>query len=353
MTDLSLFTSLPVRKIVKGDTLSVYMTVDGALFQGINPDTGTVTPTWNDTDGPKITPNVGSARGLSYTLESHKWYYNNGEIEFPTGSGWVTSTDGKFKLNKADGTLQIVKDLASLTNQDVDTLKYSGVARQNEQVVYTVEKTVDVFISPLGSSSFGGSVQIESAVLGTLDSGTVISSTCVKEVKLYNGEGEVSNFTVSIRKGLDGTYLVQKVAAGSVSNTKITRDMVDGQQVFIVEFYIPSSTTAVYRTGFTVQDKDDLYQPHAYMEGNPSDTGDKGIIKGYVYKVKTNEQATVSSGTVTLKLVDSSNLSTIETFNVAYTTFRDTGITITKDHLTDSEGNDITATANIQMDVVI
>ncbi len=354
MADYSLFTSLPVRKIVKGDTLSLYFTTNGvALFQGVNPDTGVPSPTWNTTTGPAVTPHVGSARGASYTLESHAWKYNGNDLKFSaSGSGWETSSvDSRFRMNHADGTVQIIGDLASKTNQDADTLEYSGVARQSETVVFDVQKTVDIFISPLGSSSFGGGVSVSTQAIGTIN-GAVVSTTHISSSSLYNANGAVGSYTVKLYKGLDGTLLAT-LQNGKESTFSITRDMVDGQQLFIVEFYIDSSTTAVYRTGFTIIDVDDLYQPKAYMEGQPSDDGDVGIIKGYVYNVRTNTEVLSVSGNVTFKLVNSSDLSVILNKTLTYAEFNSTGVTVTGANLTDSDNNTISATANIQMSVTL
>lgn len=354
MADASLFISLPVRKIVKGDTLSLYFTTNGvALFQGVNPDTGVPTPTWDTNTGPSITPHVGSARGADYTLESHKWVYNGNDLKFTTsGSGWETSSvDNRFRMNHADGTIQIVGNLASKTNEDADTLEYSGVARQSEQVVYEMQKTVDIFISPLGSSSFGGGVSLETEALGVVNN-VMVSTTKIINTSLFNSNGAVSDYSIKVYKGLDGTELAS-LAHGKESDLKITRDMVDGQQVFIVKFFIPGSTEAVYTTGFTITDYADLYQPKAYMDGQPSDDGDVGIVKGYVFNVRTNQEATISKGTVTFKLVNSANLGEILSKSLTYDDFKNTGVTVTGANLTDGDGNSISASANIQMDVTI
>lgn len=354
MADYTLFISLPVRKVVNGDTLSLYFTTNGvALFQGVNPDTGVPSPTWNTTTGPSITPHVGSARGASYTLEKHVWKYNGNDLKFSTsGSAWETSpVDSRFRMNHADGTLQIIGDLASKTNQDADTLEYTALARQSEQVTFDVKKTVDIFISPLGSSSFGGGVSIETTALGTIN-GVVVGSTHITSSVLYNANGSVGSYTIKIRKGLDGG-VIATLDKGKESSFAITRDMVDGQQLFIVEFYISGNTEAVYRTGFVIMDIDDLYQPKAYMEGQPSDNGDVGVIKGHVYNVRTNVEPNVAKGSVIFKLVSNNNNNLIISKELSYNEFKTTGVTITGANLTDSKGNTISASANMQMNVTL
>ena len=354
MTEYSLYTSLPVRKIVKGDTLSVYFTTNGvALFQGVNPDTGVPTPSWNAGSGPVITPHVGSARGASYSLEAHRWKYNGNDLKFSTsGSGWETSTvDNRFRMNHTDGSIQIIGDLASKNNQDADTLEYSGVARQSEKVTFDVQKTVDIFISPLGSSSFGGGVSVESTAIGTIN-GVLVNSTRISNSVLFNANGAVASYTVKVRKGLNGT-VIASLPNGKISTFEITRDMVDGQELFIVEFYIDGNTEAVYRTGFTVIDIDDLYQAQADMDGEPSDNNDDvAYIKGKIINVRTHTEVG-ASGNVVFKLVNNSDNSVLISKTVPYQQFHDTGIPVTGADITDAHDNTISASANMQFNVTI
>ena len=354
MTEYSLYTSLPVRKIVKGDTLSVFFTTNGvALFQGVNPDTGVPTPSWNAESGPVITPHVGSARGASYSLEAHRWKYNGNDLKFSTsGSGWETSTvDNRFRINHTDGSIQIIGDLASKNNQDADTLEYSGVARQSEKVTFDVQKTVDIFISPLGSSSFGGGVSVESTAIGTIN-GVLVNSTRISNTVLFNANGAVASYTVKVRKGLVGDPIAT-LPNGKISTFEITRDMVDGQELFIVEFYIDGNTEAVYRTGFTVIDIDDLYQAQAMMEGEPSDNKDDvAYIKGKIINARTNTEVG-ATGNVVFKLVNNSDNSVLISKTVPYQEFHDTGIPVTGADLTDSQDNTISASANMQFNVTI
>lgn len=354
MTEYSLYTSLPVRKIVKGDTLSVYFTTNGvALFQGVSPDTGVPTPSWNAESGPVITPHVGSARGASYSLEAHRWKYNGNDLKFSTsGSGWETSTvDNRFRMNHTDGSIQIIGDLASKNNQDADTLEYSGVARQSEKVTFDVQKTVDIFISPLGSSSFGGGVSVESTAIGTIN-GVLVNSTRISNTVLFNATGAVASYTVTLRRGLNGTVIASK-PNGKISTVEITRDMVDGQELFIVEFYLDGNTEAVYRTGFTVIDIDDLYQAQADMDGEPSDNKDDvAYIKGKIINVRTHTEVG-ATGNVVFKLVNNSDNSVLISKTVPYQEFHDTGIPVTGADITDANDNTISASANMQFNVTI
>lgn len=157
-----------VRRTPKGDTLSINLQTNGVpLFQGLNPDTFTVSPKWSE-DGthPVITPTVGSARKNNVTLTNHAWAYNGKDLGFGfSGTGWETSTvDGRFKLNHADGSLAIIADLASKVNQDSDTLTYSGDAVMGASI-YPMSKSIDILVSMLGGSSYFGGVSADTTVL--------------------------------------------------------------------------------------------------------------------------------------------------------------------------------------------
>lgn len=356
MSNLSLFDSLPVRKIVKGDTLSPYFTTNGvALFQGVNPDTGTPVPNWNSTYYPAITPHVGSAQSGAFTLINHRWEYNGTDLKFSTtGSGWVTSTvDARFQMNTADGSIRIVGNLASKDNQDVDNLKYYGLAVRGE-ARFEQEKSVDIFISPLGSSSFGGGVSVVSPVLGTLDDGTNLAETKLASVALYNSNGAVTDFTIKVYKGITSTTPIGTYNQSSIlSSFKVTRDMVDGQEVFILEFYVPGVNEAVFRTGFTIMDKDDLYQME-YTETSNTLTDDDGSLtyKGYLYAVKTNKEVAVASGTISAKVVKSLDRSTIKSYSCTYKELKESGITIKQADIAGDNGVP-SCSLNVQANLVL
>lgn len=357
MTDYSLFASLPVRKVVYGDTLSLYFTTNGvALFQGVNPDTGAATPNWG-TDGscPIITPHVGSAKGAVYTLTNHVWKYNGTDLNFSAGgSGWEQSAvNDKFWLNHTDGSLKILGNLAGIDNKDADMLEYSGIVANK----YEMTKTVDIFISPLGSSSFGGYVNIDNTAIGTIN-GALVSEAKILNAGLYNSNGSVGNFSIKVWRGLskDDEHFIGTFASGSVSNCKIDRSMVDGQEVFIVEFYIDGTNEAVYTTGFTIIDIDDLYKLYMYDAGKGiDDAGGTSIFRGYVLNVKTNTEFDKSkvSGDVQMKLAKGGSSAVLKSGSLSYDEFHDSGFTITASDIKDNDNNEVSCSINVEAHVTL
>lgn len=251
-----------VRRTPKGDTLSISLQTNGVpLFQGLNPDTFTVSPNWSESGThPIITPSVGSARKNNVTLTNHAWAYNGKDLRFSSsGIGWETSTvDNRFKLNHADGSLSIIGDLASKVNQDSDTLTYSGDAVLGASI-YPMSKSIDILVSMLGGSSYFGGVSADTTVLSKGQTEATLRPW------LFNSAGgEVSTYSINLYRGsgadLAGTY--DNPASGITIHRDKTGDLdklyVDSHQLFVLEFIVDGA--AVYRTGISIDDISDIYQ---------------------------------------------------------------------------------------------
>lgn len=260
--EIHLSATAAVRRTLKGDTLSLSLQTNGVpLFQGLNPDTFTVSPKWSESGThPVITPNVSSARKNNVILTSHAWAYNGKDLGFSfSGTGWETSTvDNRFKLNHTDGSLAIIADLASKINQDSDTLTYSGVAVLGAST-YEMEKSIDILVSMLGGSSYFGGVSADTTVLSKGQTQAVLKPW------LFNSAGgEVSTYSVKLYRGsgtdLAGTY--NNPASGITIHRDKTGDTdklyVDSHQLFVLEFIVDGA--AVYRTGISIDDISDIYQ---------------------------------------------------------------------------------------------
>lgn len=260
--EIHLSATAAVRRTLKGDTLSLSLQTNGVpLFQGLNPDTFTVSPKWSESGTyPVITPIISSARKNNVTLTSHAWAYNGKDLGFSfSGTGWETSTvDNRFKLNHADGSLSIVADLASKVNQDSDTLTYSGVAVLGTST-YEMEKSIDILVSMLGGSSYFGGVSADTTVLSKGQTQAVLKPW------LFNSAGgEVSTYSVKLYRGsgtdLAGTY--NNPESGITIHRDKTGDndklYVDSHQLFVLEFIVDGA--AVYRTGISIDDISDIYQ---------------------------------------------------------------------------------------------
>lgn len=330
---MNLSASIAVRRIVKGDTLSLYFEQTGKpLFQGFNPETGVAVPSWTSATGdhPIVTPKVGSARGASVTLTNHVWEYNGNDLKFSkSGSGWETSSvDSRFQMNHSDGSLAIIGNLASKENEDVDTLNYSGDAISGTST-YPLTHTIDISICPLGSSSFGGGVTATSAIIGSVN-GTTIEKTTLSTF-LYNANGTVTDYTVAWKKG--------SAAFGTGQTISVSRDDVDSHQLFIAEFSYDGAV--VFRAGISITDISDQYQLQLYHAGTTQgvDESHSDTIKGKIINVTTSEEVTPSSSSWSWKVYKTSDYSVVKSAT-------DSSITITDSDTKDSSGNVFDVTVN-------
>ena len=306
--EIHLSATAPVRRTLKGDTLSLSLQTNGVpLFQGLNPDTFTVSPKWSESGKhPVITPIIGSARKNNVTLTSHAWAYNGKDLGFSfSGTGWETSSvDNRFKLNHTDGSLSIVADLASKVNQDSDTLKYSGVAVSGAST-YPMEKSIDILVSMLGGSSYFGGVSADTTVLSKGQTQAVLKPW------LFNSAGgEVSSYSVKLYRGsgtdLAGTY--NNPQSGITIHRDKTGDSdklyVDSHQLFVLEFIVDGA--AVYRTGISIDDISDIYQLALNSIGQVDEDTNQ-IFRCIVTNCETGKAPRSISGNVTFVIYTDNN----------------------------------------------
>lgn len=306
--EIHLSATAPVRRTLKGDTLSLSLQTNGVpLFQGLNPDTFTVSPKWSEGGKhPVITPVIGSARKNNVTLTSHAWAYNGKDLGFSfSGTGWETSAvDNRFKLNHTDGSLSIVADLASKVNQDSDTLKYSGVAVSGAST-YPMEKSIDILVSMLGGSSYFGGVSADTTVLSKGQTQAVLKPW------LFNSAGgEVSSYSVKLYRGsgtvLAGTY--NNPSSGITIHRDKTGDTdklyVDSHQLFVLEFIVDGA--AVYRTGISIDDISDIYQLALNSIGQVDEDSNQ-TFRCIVTNCETGKAPRSISGNVTFVIYTDNN----------------------------------------------
>lgn len=355
--EVNLSASQAVRRIVKGDTLSLYFETNGVpLFQGFDPNTYAVTPTWSAEDGkhPEITPKVESARKNSVSLVDHAWKYNGSEIKFNSGTGWVTSTNypSTFKLNTTDGTLAIIGNLASKTNQDSDILTYNGNAMLSASV-YPMEQSIDVLVSMLGASSYFGGINATTTALSKETTETTLTAW------LFNGSGgNVAGFTCKVYRGSesDETYAGEFGSSGSIT---VHRDKtgdadklyVDSHQLFIVVFYVNGS--AVFRGGISIDDVSDLYQLTLVSDGEVSESTAQ-TFKCKIYKTSSSgaSEVTPQAAEVTWTILDNS-LAVKRTATQDWATMLSTGLVVADADTKDNDGNIISVTVNCEVTATV
>jgi hypothetical protein len=242
--------SITVKRLRNGDTLSIALNVSGALIQYLNEQTDTATPDWTvAANQPTITPKITSARSQTVLILSSSWSYNGIALEIGS-DGYNTNAafSRYFYVNSETGALTIKQNLASTDNPASDTLEFSATVRVGGVETKT-SKSIDITIQPVGVSAYSGYVETTTTVIGEDVENAMLST------RLFSDANEVSTYGVKWYSG--------DVALSDNDNKKtltVSRDMVNGSQIFIAEFYTDTSLkTAICRAGVTIVDNADDY----------------------------------------------------------------------------------------------
>ena len=249
MSNYSAQGSITVKRLRNGDSLFITIGNNGIpLYQGVDSESGVVRPNWEEAvNQPVLIPQVTSTRGFSVTLSNHSWEYNGVTLIFngATSGEWTTDSTGKFQMS-TNGSLKIIKNLASKINIANDSLVYSCIATI-AGVEYPLTKSVDVVIQNIGASSYYGTI------LATTEQLTEEITTTTITTKLYLVAEEVTEYYIKWYK--DNTEWTDKAGQKQIT---VGRSDVNGTQLFIAEFYKNSQDTdPVYRAGIRIIDTRD------------------------------------------------------------------------------------------------
>lgn len=334
--------SVAVRVLQTGANIFISLQADKGLAQGINSSTNVPVPDWSvAANQPTITPVANCSTGSPVTLSGHSWDYNDAPITFDATTGLSTNSGfaGKFKLNPTTGALTITDNLASASNTASDTLTYHGVATV-DGVPYAADKSIDILIQPMGDGGFLGMLTASRIQL-TDESG---SDTSALYTRLFSESGEMSAYYVIYFK--DDTEWTR----GAVGDHPVvTRDDVDGEQLFIAAFYADSSyTQELCRAGIRITDTADVYQLNtAIVSANTQVASGKDVtVKSTIINLRTGLAVTPSSPVWSTRILRKKDLTEVR--RVAADS-----ITVTLADCTDSSGTrtDVEVHAEVEWDL--
>lgn len=284
-----------ISRIINGDTLYFYLELgDNPLYQSVDPDNpSNVFPNWetNADSQPTVKPVCSSAMNGELTLTEHKWYYNGSLIIFGTAvDGWATEqTLGRFKYKVSDGTIKIVKNLASADNVSNDTLKYEGVA-DLDGINYNQSKTIDILIQRSSASAFTGFIFAKPAQLSAEVTSTTLTT------KMSNGSSYIDNYTCKWYK--NGVYMTGKDG----KNLSVSRDDIDSEELFLAKFYqVDNGVTAgspCATAAIKIADTGDIYRIIYSISGALGKTGNVKATPS-VINIRTTAAVDLSTYTCT------------------------------------------------------
>ena len=302
--------SITIRRLRTGDSLFLSFDSNNIdLWQGVDPESGAVAPDWTvAANQPIRTPRVSSARGNAVTLVNHSWKRAGTDINFvkDAGGGWMEDATGTFRMNTTTGALRICKNLATKNTVGGITLAWEGVANV-AGTEYQLTRDLDIRIGNMGSSSYVGSIIAATEQLSSSTPSTTINTS------LRLGANTVANYHIKWFK--DNELWVAKNGQKSIT---VTRDDVDGTQLFIAEFYkTTTDVNPVARFGIRVIDISDEFQVkfRTTSENRDVATGKPVTVKGYVVNMTTGSEVNTPDGVWRVDAYDKDSWTVLKTSN--------------------------------------
>lgn len=214
-----------VRDIVKADGTGA------GLFQTVDPNSGTVSPSWtNAANQPIIVISARSSAGYPVELTQVLFAYDGTTLTFTYNeSVWVTAAeDSRFQSCIENGKykLRIVGNIASkdvISNKEITY----GVTYVSNAMTDTVQGSVPIIIQQAGSDSHLLQITTDHVELDS----TTTSATLTAEAMYSTQQVTIGSDGYTIEWYQDGVLLSGKTA----STLTVTRDMVDGGSIFVAK----------------------------------------------------------------------------------------------------------------------
>lgn len=261
--------STSVKRLRNGKAVSIYLacTTGDAYQEYKGKDSSgndVCSPDWTkDENRPTFFPSI-AAGGVTVIPTDDKWWYNVIQLVFgadnlSTNSGLA----GTFKrvTHNSVPALKIMKNLASESNQDSDTIKFNGAIKVGG-IDDRIEKTEKITITRKGEATYKG------IVMGIDNDGMVINaaggSTRVYAKLLGGGEAiDNSKYIVEFKKQLNGAFVdITKADGSKLTDTSdhvvtITADMVNAFLNLYAIFKDATTLAELTSDVGTVQDTSD------------------------------------------------------------------------------------------------
>lgn len=285
-----------VRFLRNGDQVIVTRNVvdkfgnGAALFQVVDPNSGTVAPDWTVEDNqPIIQLGVRSSAGYPAEITGVTWAYNGTTLNFTLdGANWVTATnDNRFKarINNDKYELKIVANLASRTEVANKQITYE-VSYISNAMTDSVRGNVDVLIQTAGSDSHILQITTNRVELDEINTQAILTA-----VGMYGTETvSIGQNGYTIKWYKDGVEIVGQTA----STLTVTRDMVDGGSIFIAKLFLNGN--AVAQDSKRINDIADEYQ----ISYTPTSAGSNYVALGHnaTYTLAVTKNGSTYTGSV-------------------------------------------------------
>lgn len=252
-------------KLRNGKSTYVTISCDKQLAQVVALDgdgnVSAIAPDWTTpsegTNSNQPIISLGIAMGMTAT--DLQWYYNNQLIVFPSS---------KFSVSGDLMSLKIISNLASKDNLFTDTISVKGkLLDTSGYYAGDIDKSIEI---PIYKASANGYMVMIDTTSTTISSD---NPTTTLTAKILQGAQEITGFTnYKWYAGLNGTVI------GTGKNLQVTRDMVEGYQVFICKAF-SSGNAELDAESVTIYDESDNY--NMYCTASSSVETVDNISKSY------------------------------------------------------------------------
>lgn len=285
-----------VRFLRNGDQVTIIRNIldasgnGAALFQVVDPNTGAVSPNWEDAYyQPIVRLGVRSSAGYPAEITGVTWAFDGKTLNFTyNASTWVTaSNDSRFqaRINGSYYELKVVGNIASTSVVSNKQISYE-VSYVSNAMSDKVQGDVDVLIQQAGTDSHILQITTDRVELDAANTTAKLTA-----VGMY-GTGYVTigsdGYTVEWYQ--DGVKLSETSATLTV-----TRDMVSGGSLFVAKLI--KSGNVVAQDGQRINDIADEYQV-AYT---PTSAGSNYVALDHnaTYTLSMTRNGTAYTGSAT------------------------------------------------------
>ena len=261
-----------VRFLRNGDQITIVRNIitsggqGGALFQVVDPTSGTIKPDWKVADNqPIIQIGARSAAGYPVSITDVRFAFDGTTLNFTyNGTEWVNATNDKYKnifqsrIKEGKYELKIVDNIASEKIKSNKQISYE-VDYVSNAMSDSVQGSVDVLIQQRGSDSHILQITTNRVELDESNDRAILTAKA-----MYGTEDvTIGSNGYGIEWYQDGAKLEGQTA----STLTVTRGMVTGGSIFIAKLTKDGSVVA--QDGQRINDIADEYQ----IAYTPTDAG--------------------------------------------------------------------------------
>ena len=288
-----------VRFLRNGDQITIVRNIitssghGAALYQAIEPTSGTVKPDWTvEENQPIIQIGARSSAGYPVEITGVRFAFDGTTLNFTyNGNSWVTaSNDTRFqsKINEGKYELKIVGNIASKKILSNKQISYE-VAYVSNAMSDSVQGSVDVLIQQSGSSSHMLQITTNCVELDTLNTSATLTA-----MAMYGTEDvTIGSNGYGIEWYQDGV----KLEGQTESTLTVTRNMVTGGSIFIAKLTKDGSVVA--QDSQRINDIADEYQ----IAYTPTDAGSNFVSPTHnaTYTLSIEKNGTHYDGSVSFE----------------------------------------------------